>query len=140
MKGDNIIDSRDVIKRIEELEEEHDSLQSALEDAKDEENDEAIEEAFDAIAMWRNDNKEEYEELLELAKDGEKYSSDWSYGSTLIHDNHFREYAEELAEECCDMKSASEWPFCCIDWNLASDALKIDYTEIDFGGESYWIR
>ena len=165
MKGNDIIDSRDVIERIEELEVELTLLEDDLESLEDDleeyekvlanaeseddqdaiesvENDignvkDAIESARDAIEDFKED---EYDELLQLAKDGENYSSDWKYGATLIRDSYFREYAEDLARDCCDMKSASEWPFRHIDWDAAADELKIDYSEIDFGGESYWIR
>lgn len=32
------------------------------------------------------------------------------------------------------------WPNYCIDWDRAARDLKMDYTEIDFGGVSYWIH
>jgi DNA repair exonuclease SbcCD ATPase subunit len=165
MKGNDIIDSRDVIERIEELEEELTLLEDDLESLEDDleeyekvlanaeseddqdaiesvENDignvkDAIESARDAIEDFKED---EYDELIQLARDGENYSGDWKYGATLIRDSYFREYAEDLARDCCDMKSASEWPFCCIDWNLASEQLKQDYTEINFGDDVYWVR
>ena len=140
MKGNNIIDSRDVILRFEELEDELSSLESALEDAENEEDQEAIEVLQADIDSWKNDNEDELHELEKLVKDGQDYSADWIYGATLIHDDYFTRYAEELASDVCDMKSASEWPFCCIDWDAASEQLKQDYTEIDFGGESYWVR
>ena len=32
------------------------------------------------------------------------------------------------------------WPANHIDWEAAADALLIDYTEVDFAGETYYIR
>ena len=110
---DDVIDSRDIIERIEELE-------------TDDERDEA--------------DNEELKTLRELAKEGEDYSEDWNYGSTLIRDSYFETYAEELATDCCEMPSGNNWPMYCIDWEWAARELQMDYTSITFDGVDYWIR
>lgn len=110
---DDVIDSRDVIDRIEELEdldERDDSEQAELEDLK------------------------------ALEAEAEGYSDDWKYGSTLIRDSYFERYAEELAEEVGDMPRDLKWPLNHIDWKAAAEELKQDYTEVTFGGVSYWVR
>lgn len=111
---DDVIDSRDVIERISDLEDEMPDL-----------------------------DESEYQELQTLRKlqeDAENYSPDWHYGETLIRDSYFRQYAQELAEDCGMINDCGSWPNYCIDWDRAARELKVDYAEVDFGGVSYWIR
>lgn len=117
-KGDNTIDSRDVIKRIEEL---HGELDDQPEDARDE------------------DAAEELAELDALAEEAEG-CADWKYGETLIHDSYFEQYAEQLAEDIGAINRDAEWPLNHIDWEAAAKALQQDYTSVSFGDETYWIR
>jgi hypothetical protein len=114
--SDDVIDSRDVIARIEELEDMvHD--ESATEDDQAE------------LAI-----------LQALAKEGGQYAPDWEHGETLIRDSYFIEYAQELADDIGAISRDATWPNNFIDWEAAADALKQDYTSIDFDGVSYWIR
>lgn len=133
----DIIDSRDVIARIEELEEE----KTDLEQARDEAVDEDIEGAETALADWIDENGEELKSLKALADGAEGYSGDWRHGATLIRDSHFESYARELAEDLHgDKMRAAEWPFSCIDWEKAASDLQQDYTCVDFDGVDYWVR
>jgi hypothetical protein len=109
----SIIDSREVIARIEELE------ASGVEQGTDE--------------------GDEYEALKDFAEEGESLS-DWEYGEALIHEDYFEEYAEELAEDLGLIDREAGWPVTYIDWERAADALKQDYTELNFDGEIYWGR
>jgi len=61
-------------------------------------------------------------------------------GITIIADHYFENYAEELAEDVCDMKSADSWPFNHIDWEDAADELKTDYSSVEWDGHEFWIR
>lgn len=114
----DVIDSRDIIERIEELE-------SFIEDN--------VNENSDDITEW----KEELRILAELAEEGEQYSPDWSYGSQLIHENYFEQYMDEMLEDCGDIPK--DIP-CYLDITVNYDMLKWDYTELDFDGETYYIR
>ncbi len=114
----DVIDSRDIIERIEELE-------SFIEYNVNENSDDVIE--------WT----EELEALKALAEEGENYSPDWSYGSQLIHENYFEEYMDEMLEDCGDIPK--DIP-CYLDITVNYDMLKWDYTELDFDGETYYIR
>jgi hypothetical protein len=118
---DEIIDSRDVIARIEELEEE----QTRLEDAED--------------GPFPEDDAQELAALKALANQG-GYIGDWKYGATLINDDYFEEYARELAEDIGAISDDAKWPATCIDWGKAANELKMDYTSIDFAGSTYWVR
>ena len=108
LPGQDIIDSRDVIERLIELRDDPD-LDIA-----------------------------EYNALRELDREGEQYSEDWEYGATLIHENYFTQYAEDLANDIGEVSDA--WPFSCIDWDEAAELLKQDYTEVQFGEETYYVR
>lgn len=135
--NEDVIDSRDVIKRLNELE----SEKAALEEARDEaESDEERAATATDLADWIDDNGEELKALQGLQSEAEGYAPDWHHGATLIRDSYFTEYAEELAKDIGAIKDTSEWPHTHIDWDAAAEALKIDYTEVDFDGVSYWVR
>lgn len=108
--ADDIIDSRDVIERIAELE-------------ADEERTE--------------DESEELAALQALAEEASQYAPDWEYG---VRDSYFEEYARELADDIGAMDRNANWPLCHIDWEAAADSLKMDYTSVDFDGVTYWVR
>ncbi len=123
---DNIIDSRDIIARIEYL---RDEIESA-------------EIPPNEIGGPNDTMDEERTELasLEALADEASSSPDWEYGEALIADHYFVEYAQELASDCCEMPSEVKWPYTCIDWDKAADELKYDYSAVDFGDHRYWIR
>lgn len=124
-KYDDVIDSRDVIARIEELQSEREGLTDDIElieeliDEIDPDADpdmlaarnEELRIAREALAEWDADNAQELKELTDLASEGEDYSSDWKYGETLIRDSYFRDYAQELAEELDLVKKDVNWPY-----------------------------
>jgi hypothetical protein len=122
----DVIDSRDVIERIEELRDER--------DAHDEE------ERGLSWAEEHPDDAEELRALEELQSDAEGYTSDWRHGAQLIRDSYFEDYARELVEDMHGALRRAEWPFSCIDWEAAADELKHDYTAVDFDGVTYWVR
>lgn len=152
---DDIIDSRDVIKRIAELEGERDDLQGTVDarqealdamdgDASEEQRSDAVADltsAKEALAEWDTDNGEELKALQAFAEDASGYAEDWHHGATLIRDSYFEDYARELADDLHGraVRDAS-WPFDCIDWEKAADALKADYTSAEFDGVTYWVR
>lgn len=155
--SDDIIDSREVIEAIEELESEREALSDAFDEATEaaqEERDRkrprrailkaleaAEDEARSALATW--DESEEAEELKQLKKlesQAEGYASDWRHGTQLIRDSHFEDYAQELAEEIGAIDRNASWPNNCIDWERAASELQQDYTSVDFGGVTYWVR
>lgn len=126
--SDDVIDSRDVIEAIEEL-------QGEIEAKTHESDDEAdVEEVAELQA--------ELDALLKLQEQAEGYCADWRHGEQLIRDSYFETYAEELADDCgmVDRKLASQWPYTCIDWERAARELQYDYTSVDFDGVTYWTR
>jgi len=131
--SDDIIDSRDIIARIEELEAERDSHVLGAPDGSETPDPEG----------WAGDNPEDSDELdalYALAKEGADYAADWQHGETLIRDSYFRHYAQELAEDIGAIQANAPWPVYCIDWDQAARDLKMDYGAVDFAGVTYWVR
>jgi len=108
--GMDIIDSRDVIARIAEL-----NANESLED----------------------DEKSELLALEEL-QDAVRAGSDWEDGVALIRDSYFERHAQEYASDVGYSRDIASWPFCHIDWEAAATSLQQDYSSADFDGETYW--
>ena len=161
-KYDDVIDSRDVIRRIEELEELIEEATQAAKDAYDEayaahepdddETDASVIEkareyakamAAEAAAEHEPDD-EDVAELAALKALAEEASAspDWPYGEQLIRDSYFKQYAEELADDigAIDAKLEGRWPYTRIDWDAAAEDLKADYMPVDYSDVRYWIR
>ena len=108
--GDVIIDSRDIIARIEELENQ------------------------DVLSV---SDKEELDMLREFAEECEQYSSDWEYGETLIREDYFEQYMDEMIEDCYELpKDLPYWMTITYDY----DALQQDYAEVKLDDGKYFIR
>lgn len=134
----NIIDTRDLQTRLEELESELEDLQEAVASAEEEQEDlaDALNEATAELEDWQEENQEELEELRTLRDE----IPEWRHGETLINDGYFTEYAQDLAEDVCGMDRNQPWPYCHIDWDAAADDLKMDYSSCEYQGETYWFR
>lgn len=162
---EDVIDSRDVIKRISDLESllsetcgwcddpitpaeddsgvwESDSTEGGPEARRfcgaspDGDRHQPADEAGDTY----EDEREELSQLRELAEEASGYAADWEHGEALIRDSYFETYAETLADDIGAIDSNATWPLNHIDWEAAADELKIDYTSVSFGGVDYWVR
>ena len=120
--SEDIIDSRDVLARIEYLE------------------DEAEECAECKTETCVDSDHEEYRALKSLAEEAEGYASDWTYGAALIRETYFVEYAQEMAEDIGAVGRDLQLPLQHIDWQAAADELKQDYTEVEFDGVPYLVH
>ncbi len=123
---DDIIDVRDIIARVEVLEA-IDGIEDAI--AARDENDDASE-LVDLRALLAD---------LEGAGGGEQWRGDW-YPVTLIRDDYFRTYAQDLAEDIGAIDANAAWPARCIDWTQAARELRMDYTSVTYAGVTYWTR
>ena len=125
---DDVIDVRDIIERVEELEGEIEAYAERMDD-------------WQANA----DNTEELQTLQtildELKGNGgdEQWRGDW-YPVTLIRDAYFRDYAQELAEDIGAVNADASWPNNCIDWKQAARELQMDYSTVEIDGATYWYR
>lgn len=150
--SDDVIDSRDVIARIEKLTDERDALQDAVDEAdtalSDVDSDdepagtaaaEALAEAETALADWESNYGEELEALEALADECEQISADWQHGETLIRDSYFTDYCKDLVSDIGVMPRDIPG-YIVIDWEATADNLRTDYSEVEYDGETYLIR
>lgn len=112
----DIIDSRDVIERIQEL---ADLL---------------------SVDLITEDDFAELLALRKLAEESDYNVEDWEHGATLVRDSYFVDYAKELADDLGVYPHEATWPYTCIDWDEAAHELKVDYTSVTFDGVEYWVR
>lgn len=135
--SDNVIDSRDVIARIDELES---GLQSDWETDGERLQGEMGPTFDDWLVSQDSDDAQELKILRALQDEAEGYASDWRYGATLINESYFEDYARELADDIGATKKDQGWPYNHIDWEAAADELLGDYTEVSFDGTTYYVR
>lgn len=120
--NDDIIDVRDIIARVEELENE-------------------MPENDNDVRNWVN--LDEYTKLTEILDDlkgeggDEQWRGDW-YPVTLICESHFTDYAEELVCECYDLGKLPN--FVHIDWEATAREVAMDYSEVGIDGITYFYR
>ena len=149
--SEDIIDSRDVIKRIEELEGDREALSDAVKEAQetlDASTDDAdrmscqitLKEAQDELTEW--DESDEAEELKALKELAEKMDNEceWESGTALIRESYFEDYARELAKDIGAITGDETWPATCIDWEQAARELKMDYSTVTWGDVDYYYR
>ncbi len=124
----DIIDVRDIIERIEELE--NSNLAHQEDPNGGHWSDEETQELANLTAIMR-----------ELAGNGgdEQWEGDW-YPLTLIRESYFKDYAQELAEDTGAVHKNTAWPHYCIDWDFAARELKMDYSAVNIDGVTYLYR
>ena len=150
------IDTRDLYERKCELEDLRDAITDAREEldqhvtAKPDEDEdslsdyeqweetkEELEEALrDAEAEFDKDEAEELGELENL----ESEIPEFMRGEALIPEDDFEDYARQLADDIGAIDSDANWPTCHIDWEAAAADLRMDYTEVEYQGETYLAR
>lgn len=119
---DWIIDSRDVIARVEEL----------------------VARANDEDLGLSADEAAELEALDALAEEAH-IAPDWEYGESLIHVDYFTYHIKELITDCypevAEALNNTSWPFRHMEMNYeeAANEAKQDYMSVDFGGVEYLI-
>jgi hypothetical protein len=125
----DILDSRDIIARIEELE-----------DGRDDFN--ADNEEMETPPTWEEENPEDAEELenlIALQDELKGYCPDWEYGVVLVRESYWVDYVEELLEDIGDLPKDIPH-YIAIDWDKTADNIQTDYTSADFDGVTYWAR
>lgn len=128
-----IIDSRDVIEYRDELEGAITSHKEQLE-RWEFDGDERPGETSVAIAEFEN----ELEKLQEFIGECENYNSDFPHGTTLIPESEFEDYAQDLVKDIGDLPQNLP-AYLVIDWAATAENLKVDYTEVEYEGTTYFI-
>lgn len=159
--SEDILDSRDVIARRDELKEEREALTPAClssmkclcaahalgaptnDECDTDENyrcpdDMEGRDNINTLSEWDEENGKELADLEAFISEG---SSSWEDGETLVRESYFKDYAQELADDLHGERMAkNEWPFSCIDWEKAARELQYDYTGADWDGVTYYFR
>ena len=119
----DVIDVRDIIARIEELE-------GLIEG--------------EGCADTANEYDREHGELLDILDElkgyggDEQWRGDW-YPVTLVADHHFTDYAREMLEDCGTIpRDLPDWVE--IDWQATARNVRTDYAPADVDGRTYWYR
>ena len=135
---DDVIDSRDVIARIDELEGELRDLEDAAYDAADD--GARLAEITAEIEAWKaGDEGQELKALQALAAEAENYADDWQHGATLVSLDYWPTYAMEMVQDIGGLpKNIPD--YIVIDWEATAGNLAVDYTEVDFAGATYLVR
>lgn len=127
---EDVIDLRDVTDRVEYLEDE----------LADDEPDDSGERDPD-LETEREELQRLNALLEELCGNGgdHDWRGDW-YPLSMVRDSHFKDFAQQEAEDLDLVKPDARWPYTCIDWEEAAEELKQDYATVEFDGVTYWYR
>ena len=131
--GSEVMDSRNLIAVADEI-------RDAIADYEDDGSELALE-ALECSDGTPDGTLAEAREILAAIQEIEQEGiTDWEYGETLIREDYFTEYAQQLAEDIGAIDSNASWPLSYIDWGRAANALKQDYTEVSYRGTTYYAR
>lgn len=147
---DDTLDSRKLLERLEELQNEREALVDELTEAE-----KALEEfqgevrnwsnlagsANDAkaeIAKWDSDNGQELKSLQALNKYGEENISEWRSGALLIRETHWATYAKQ---EIYDLGEMPKLPsYIVIDWDKTADNFQYGYSSVEWDDVTYYYK
>ena len=134
------IDTRDLIEERDDLK------QQILDDFNEKFNAEL--ETFDEVLQnikqeEREDFKSYWEDelvqIIEIDEVENAVGSEFEYGCTLIEEDDFEEYVEEMLIDCGYIsKDFPTWIE--IDWEATAENVKQDYSELEYKGNTYYFR
>lgn len=135
--SENVIDSRDVIDRIQYLE----SLRDDFQDDNNLPSYAGLGESDEWQEWDESEEAQELDVLQRLADDAEGYAEGWRYGVALIRESYFTDYARELIEDCGNLpRDLPAYIENNINWDGVAEDLLADYTAVDFDGVTYYVR
>ena len=146
--NDDIIDSRDLYKRQQEL----DGMKSDVEDAQadydealenfeaDEGTQEAVNDALQALKDAQDEFALPEQQELDMLNQLENEIDDFMHGATLIADDYFKTYAQQYADDIGAIDRNAGWPLTYIDWDAAAEALKSDFSSVEIEGNTYYFN
>ena len=134
----SILDTRDLEKRIgelEALEQEINDTQDAV-DAKDGDPDELQDALDDALAAFNNE--QEWDKELEELQSAREEVCDWIHGEALISRSKWSEYCRYLVKDIGDIpKGLPAYIADNINWDGVADDLEDDYASLTLNREEY---
>lgn len=158
---EDIIDSRDIIARYEDLNDEYQFLMDELEDANETLDDyrknpddldstlksleEFVEDAQNALDEFNSSfDKDEMDTLKEIIDECD-HSNEFQHGCGLIREDYFVEYITDLIHDCYDFPEeleSGQWPWnhASIDYESAANEAKSDYNTVEINGTTYYYQ
>jgi hypothetical protein len=140
----DIDELNDRLEELESLEGDFDMAKEAYDECPsgDSEEVDRLSDALDAARdAFGEPERKELADLRSLKDDiGERGGKISDEGGPFIHENDFEDYARELAEDIGAIDPNAGWPLGCIDWEQAAKELLMDYSSIEWGGETYYYR
>lgn len=100
----------------------------------------ALEDDRDALEAEGRTLKPECRERLEDLSLLAGEIPEFGCGNTPIHEDDLAEYAEQFAWDALGLPSDGSWPMNHIDWKAAADDLRVDYSTVEWEGETYLVR
>lgn len=162
---EDIIDSRDIIARYEELNDEYQFLVDELEDANN-----AVDRMHENCETFNKENTEIFESLQDDLTDAQNaldefnssfdkdemdtlkaiidecsHSSEFEHGCGLIREDYFVQYITDLIHDCYEFPKEFEsgkWPWnhTSIDYYAAAEEAKSDYNTVEINGTTYYFE
>lgn len=112
--GQDVIESRDIIERLDELESDEDSL---------------------------DDNDKEELEVLREFKNALGDHDDWKRGIAIINRSYFVEHVKELLADIGIPENLENFPsYIAIDWDATANNIERDYSSYDINGTEFLAR
>ncbi len=112
--GQDVIESRDIIERLDELESDEDSL---------------------------DDNDKEELEVLREFKNAFGDHDDWKHGIAIINRSYFVEHVKELLADIGIPENLENFPsYIAIDWDATANNIERDYSSYDINGTEFLAR
>lgn len=133
-----VLDTRDLQKRLDDLETEK---QDFIDNARAEHEESGSEDDFvedDYAKDWAEENSDEAQELEELKSMSDEIP-EWRHGETLIREDYWEEYVEEMLKDCGDLPQDIPH-YIVIDWKATADNIAADYSTLEYQGDSYYYR
>jgi hypothetical protein len=141
-----VFDSRDLIQYRDEIAEDivnlyNDYMTEIDEDWEDlDDIDEVNLDEADFVEA-NEDEVEEYIAIRNFCDDISRDCSDFEWGTSIIHEDYFEDYCRELVEDIGDLpKNLPTYIENNIDWSGVADDLKVDYSEAEYNGDTYYFR
>ena len=91
------------------------------------------------VQKWRDDNSDDFDHIEEI-DELEEEISEFSFGETLIPEDDFTMYCEELIGDCYDLTNVPSFIKNNINWEGVASDLSVDYTNVTYQGVSYLVR
>ena len=89
------------------------------------------------VQEWKEDNSDDFDHIEEINYlEGEL--TDFIYGETLIPNDDFTDYCEDMAEDY--LYNVPDFIKDNINWDGVASDLEVDYSSVIYQGESYLVR